>query len=229
MRPLSRKLQGFQNSFTRNLQGGETARVISSFRYKGVASLIGLNVASFMFLNSHYMKSRSHVDGLPRADRHFIASRYNLAQGRFWCIPLSIFNHGDSLLHLVMNSFGLSMVGPAVELAFGAVPLVAGFLFTGTIGAILEMSMGQHWCRGASAGVTGIFGISAWTIPNQVFSMWGVMDIRAAPLAISIFGIECLIGLLGSESSNMAHVAHAGGILAAIPFLYYMRWFSRFR
>jgi len=227
LHPWSSKVLRYQRNITEKFVDNEASRVASSFRYKGVASLVGFNVAAFMFLNSHYMKSRSHVDGLQRSDRHFIASRYNFAQGRIWCIPLSLFNHGDSLMHLFMNSFGLSVVGPAVEIAFGAGPLIAGFLFAGTFGAILEMTVGHHWCRGASAGVTGIFGISAFTVPNQIFSIWGILDVRAAPLAITMFGIEALVGLFGSGNSDMAHVAHAGGILASIPFLYYMRWFGR--
>lgn len=203
----------------------ERRRLISAFTYKGVAGLIGMNVAAYLLLNSRFMKHRSHVDGLPRADRHFIASRYNLKQGRIWSVPLSVFNHGDSLFQLAMNCFGLSIVGPAVEVAFGPAVLVAGFLFTGTIGAISEIVLGNHWCRGSSAGVTGLFGIGAFASPHQILSIWGMFDVRAASLALCIFGFESVIGLFGSGRSEMAHVAHAVGVSSAIPFLYYLRWF----
>lgn len=197
-------------------------------RYKGVTGLIGVNIAAYMLLNSRSMKARSHVDGLPRADRHFIASRYNLAHGRLWSIPLSIFNHGDSLMQLAMNCFGLAIVGPAVELAFGPAVMISGFLLSGTMGAMAEMAIGNHWCRGSSSGVTGLFGMGAFTNPFQVLSLWGVFDVRAASLAISIFGIEMLAGLLASKRSEMAHIAHATGIASSIPILYYLRWFRRF-
>jgi len=127
-------------------------------------------------------------------------------------------------MHLMMNCFALSLVGPAIEVAFGASVLVGGFLFTGSVGAILEMMLGNHWCRGSSAGVSGVFGMSALAAPNQILSIWGIMDVRAISLLITVFGVESLIGLFGSHESGMAHVAHAGGILSALPFMYYLKW-----
>lgn len=209
----------------RNLNSFRSTSLVPQMPYKGVTALVGLNIATYMILNSRFMKQRSHADGLPRSDRHFMASKYNVSQGRLWCIPLSIFNHGDSLFRLGMNCLGLSIVGPAVELAFGPAVVISGFLFSGTIGAIAEMLIGNHWCRGSSAAVTGLFGIGAFTSPYQMLSIWGIWDVRAASLAISIFGFESIIGLLGSGSSETAHISHAAGIAAAIPFLYYIRWF----
>ena len=197
-----------------------------SIQYKGVAGLLGANVAAYIFLNSRFMKHRGE-DGLQRADRHFIASRYNASNGRIWCVPLSLFNHGDSLVQLGLNCFALCMVGPAAEVAFGARVLVAGFLFCGTTGAVMEMMMGNHWCRGSSAGITGLLGMGALSSPFQILSIWGVLDVRAASLALTIFGAELLVGLFGSGRSELAHVAHAGGIAAALPFLYYLKWFRK--
>ena len=128
-------------------------------------------------------------------------------------------------MHLMMNCFALSLVGPAIEVAFGASVLMGGFLFTGSVGAILEMMVGNHWCRGSSAGVSGVFGMSALAAPYQLLSVWGIMDVRAMSLLITVFGVESLIGLFGSHESGLAHVAHAGGILAALPFMYYLKWF----
>jgi membrane associated rhomboid family serine protease len=213
------------NKLAPNISSTEWGRAFSGFRYKGVAGLILLNIGTFMTLNSRYMKSRSHVDGLQRSDRHFIASRYNIERGRVWCVPLSIFNHGDSLMHLIVNCFAFSLVGPAVEMAFGTSVLVSGFIFTGMFGALAEVVMGNHWCRGSSAGTSGIFGLSALAAPQQMVSIWGLMDVRTISLAITIFGVESLIGLFGSNESGLAHMAHAGGLLAAIPFMYYLKWF----
>jgi membrane associated rhomboid family serine protease len=225
--PLSLRLRGFSRR-TGQIPGAEKAmEQFSRLSNRGVTGLIGMNIAAYVLLNSRYMKSRSHVDGLPRSDRHFIASRYNLSHLRLWCIPLSVFNHGDSLMQLMMNCFGLAIVGPAVELAFGPAILVCGFMFTGMLGAIAEVSLGNHWCRGSSGGVTGLLGISSFANPHQILSLWGVMDVRAASLAISIFAFESLVGLLGSSRSEMAHISHATGIAASIPFLYYLRWFIR--
>ena len=197
----------------------------SSFQYKAVAGLIGANLSAFMLLNSRYMKSRSPADNLPRVDRHFIASKYNVSCGRIWSVPLSLFNHSDSLFRLGMNCVGIALVGPAVELAFGGGVLVSGFLISGSLGAIAEMVFGNHWCRGSSAGVTGVFGMTAFASPHQKVSVWGVWDVRAASLAISLFFIESLLGVFGSSHSEVAHVAHAAGLLSSIPFLYYLRWF----
>ena len=222
--PLISRYSVLESKIVPKLSSSDFGRAFSAVRYKGVTSLIALNIAAFMTLNSHYMKSRSHVDGLQRSDRHFIASRYNLARGRIWCVPLSLFNHGDSLTHLMMNCFALSLVGPAIEVAFGASVLIGGFMFTGSVGAILEMMFGNHWCRGSSAGVSGVFGMSALAAPYQVLSIWGMLDVRAMSLLITLFGVETLLGLFGSHEPSMAHLAHSGGILAALPFMYYLKW-----
>ncbi len=200
---------------------------MSSIRYKGVTGLVGVNILAYMILNSRSMKTRSRADGLPLADRHFIASRYNLSHGRIWALPLSIFNHGDSLLQLGMNCFGLALVGPAVELALGTTVLVASFMCSGMLAALSELLFGNHWCRGSSGGVTGLFALGAFLAPTQIVSFWGVMNVRAGSLAISIFGFEMLAGLFASRNSEIAHIAHATGIASAIPILYYLKWFHR--
>ena len=224
LNPISNKIAGWSREtytrFERSVLGTPWRGVAS----KGVFGLIGLNVFAYMLLNSRFMKRRG-LDGLSRADRHFIASRYNLSRGRVWCLPLSLFNHGDSLFQLCMNSFGLFVVGPSVELMFGANVLLSSFMFCGTIGALSELILGNHWCRGSSAGVTGIFGMSAFSAPFQILSVWGLFNVRAASLAFTLFGFETLVGLFGSGRSEMAHIAHATGIAAAIPILYYLRWF----
>lgn len=225
LNPVNRHVFSGFTRVCKLIETPERRRIVSAVTYKGVAGLIGMNVAAYLLLNSRFMKHRSHVDGLPRVDRHFIASRYNVKQGRVWSVPLSVFNHGDSLFQLAMNCFGLSIVGPAVEVALGPAVLVAGFLFTGSMGAIAEMALGNHWCRGSSAGVTGLFGIGAFASPHQILSIWGMFDVRAASLALNVFGLESVLGLFRSGRSEIAHVAHAAGILSAIPFLYYLRWF----
>ena len=226
LQPARNRIRYSFKDVSRRLDSSSARGIASYIPYKSVAGLVALNVSAFILLNSRFMKARSHVDGLPRVDRHFIASRYNVSHFRVWCVPLSIFNHGDSLMQLVMNCFGLSIVGPAVEIAFGPVALLGGFLFCGTVGALGEMALGNHWCRGSSAGVTGLLGMGAFASPFQLVSIWGVFDVRAASLAISIFSIESLIGLFGSGRSEMAHIAHAAGIASAIPALYYLRWFK---
>ena len=225
--PISSRLKTSIFRLSRNDAVLPVQKAFSSLRYRAVGGLIGANVFGFMLLNSRFMKARSHIDGLPRADRHFLASRYNIGSGRIWCIPFSIFNHGDSLIQLGMNCFGLSLVGPAVEAAFGPGVLLGTFLFSGVVGALAEVAFGNHWCRGSSAGVTGLFGVGALASPAQVVSLWGVLDVRAASLAISIFGFETMAGLLASSRSEMAHLAHAAGVASAIPILYYLRWFMR--
>ena len=223
--PISHKWRSSSAPIIRRFSSPETRGIMSFIRYRGVAALLAANVGAYMILNSQFMKQRSSNDGPPRVDRHFIASRYNLANWRIWSVPFSLFNHGDSLMQLVINCAGLAIVGPAVEMAFGAGVLVSGFLIAGSLGALAEVAIGNHWCRGSSAGVTGLLGIGAFASPFQIVSMWGVWNVRAASLALTIFGFESLVGLFGSKRSEMAHIAHATGILSAIPILYYMRWF----
>lgn len=209
----------------RFVDGDTFRKVVAPLRYRAVAGLVGANLGAFMLLNSRYMKTKSRVDNLPRVDRHFIASRYNVVSGRIWCIPLSLFNHSDSMFRLGMNCLGLCLVGPAVELAFGPSVVIGGFLLMGSASAIAETLIGNHWCRGSSAGVTGLLGMGAFAAPNQIVSLWGVWDVRALSVAVSVFLIEGLLGMFGSPRTETAHIAHAVGILTSIPLLYYLRWF----
>ena len=130
---------------------------MSFIRYRGVAALLAANVGAYMILNSQFMKQRSSNDGPPRVDRHFIASRYNLANWRIWSVPFSLFNHGDSLMQLVINCAGLAIVGPAVEMAFGAGVLVSGFLIAGSLGALAEqvVAIVEHVAHSAARGARG--------------------------------------------------------------------------
>ena len=223
--PMMRKAKSLGVKPLRHEPFSSIMNTIRPIKYKAVTGLIGLNAFAYMMLNSRAMKTRSQVDGLPRADRHFIASRYNISHGRIWCIPLSVFNHGDSMVKLGMNCFGLALVGPAVELALGPTVLITSFLFSGIIGSLTEVLLGNHWCRGSSAGVTGLFGIGALLAPSQFLSLWGLLNVRAASLAISIFGFEFLAGLFTNRNSEIAHMAHAAGIASAVPILYYLKWF----
>lgn len=226
LQPLVTRGRSVYAKLYRRIESREFRRALAVVKFKGVAGLISANIAAYMLLNSHMMKVRSASDGLSRTDRHFVASRFNLSHFRFWCVPLSIVNHGDSLFHLGMNCFALGLVGPAIEIAFGGAALVGGFIFTGSVGALCELWMGNHWCRGSSGGSAGLFAAGALVAPSQLLSVWGMFDVRAMPLALTVFGIECLFGLLGNHS-GMAHMAHAGGMAAALPFMYYLKWFSR--
>jgi membrane associated rhomboid family serine protease len=226
--PYSKKASQIYSNLSVRLHASSARDFMKSIRYKAVTGLIGLNICAYMLLNSRSMKTKSQADGLPRSDRHFIASRYNISSGRVWSIPLSLFNHGDSLLKLSMNCIGLALVGPAVEIAFGSGVLLSGFFISGMAGALCEVLFGNSWCRGSSAGVTGLFGMGAFANPYQMLSIWGIMDVRAASLAISIFGFELFSGVFASKRSEMAHIAHAAGLVTSIPILYYLRWFRRF-
>ena len=223
---VSHKFATYAGPLASRLNTPIISKWLSQVEYRGVAGLVVLNIGAYMMLNSRFMKRRG-TDGLSRVDRHFISSRYNVSCFRFWSVPLSIFNHGDSLFQLGMNCFGLSIVGPAVELMFGTRVLLASFLICGTVGAMGELLVGNHWCRGSSAGVTGLFALSSLSAPMQILSIWGVFDVKAISLAISIFFFEATVALFGSGRSEMAHCAHASGMAAAIPVLYYLRWFSR--
>ena len=158
-----------------------------------------------------------------------------LAEGRVWTMFTYMFVHG-SLGHVLVNLLMLWFVGKQVHQIFGGAHFVRIYLFSGVLGAALELAV-RAWLGegtgvplvGASAAVFGLFLVLAVTLPNEVLTalIYFVIPVRARmwTLAMWLLGINLVLGLLslvwaGMPGGNTAYFAHLGGALTG---WYYVR------
>ena len=124
---------------------------------------------------------------------------------------LGVFAH-DGVLHLVINAFGLVVLGRLAEEMFGAVRMIAIFAVAGVIGATASYLASP---AGTSAGASGaVFGLLGAVLTEITWhraryrmawkrGLWGGL----AVVAVSQFGY-------GFLSSAIDQWAHGGGLIA---------------
>ncbi|MDX6266039.1 MAG: hypothetical protein QOD70_779 [Frankiales bacterium] len=84
---------------------------------------------------------------------------HGVSDGSYYRLLTSMFLH-FGIIHLALNMYGLYLLGPALEQAFGQVRFAATYLLAGLAGAALSYLLGpQHEvAAGASGAVFGLFG-----------------------------------------------------------------------
>jgi membrane associated rhomboid family serine protease len=169
---------------------------------------------------------------------HLGLSWAGLSRGYVWQLLTFQFLH-DGLLHLVLNSLGLFSFGFAVESFLGTKRFLWLYLVSGVIGGLVHVLgqillpgvMGHGVVVGASAGVFGLIAAFALMSPEHdltvyIFFVFPV-TVSAKVLAIVFLGISILgvvVEATGLGRSNVAHGAHAGGMLGGWLML---RYFAR--
>jgi membrane associated rhomboid family serine protease len=146
-----------------------------------------------------------------------------------WTLVTYSFLHSpDRLLHIVFNMLMLYFMGKSLEQIL--TPRQLGTLFLGCIlaGAIvwLAVNWGQDrpQLMGASAGVTGFLIYFCLNRPNEpvTFLLFFVIPVTLKPkwIAWGVFAFEMFNFLSHEipETTDTAHSAHLGGMLAAVLF-----------
>jgi rhomboid protease GluP len=137
--------------------GAQTSRLTP-----GVLILIGLNVA--MFIAELVMGGSTNFDTLYKLGALDLFSvRF---AGEYWRLVTSLFLHYGPL-HLLFNLYALSVIGPGLETAIGAVRFTICYLISGlgsSLGVLLLYSFGLSKTEqlvGASGCVMGLVGVWA--------------------------------------------------------------------
>lgn len=177
-----------------------------------------------------------------RVNYYFGLSYAGLHRGFVWQLLTYQFLHGG-VLHLVLNSLGIFTFGLAVEQFLGAKRFLQLYLISGVVGGLVHVLGGlvlpQHFgvivqgeyrlyvpVVGASAGLFGLIAAFATMYPERDLTvfLFFVFPIRVSAkvlasvfLGISILGI--VIQKTSFDKSNIAHGAHAGGMLAGWLFV----------
>lgn len=128
----------------------------------------------------------------------------------WWRLFISIFLHGG-LIHLLMNSFSLYIVGRIVEVNFSKTSYINIFFFSGLLGGIVSIYFHPlDVVIGASGAIFGIFGALAGffiAFRKELKKNSFVNDF------IIIITINLFLGL-SIESIDMS--AHIGGLVFGI-------------
>jgi membrane associated rhomboid family serine protease len=138
-----------------------------------------------------------------------------------WRIFTYMFLHGD-VMHILMNMYCLWIFGGMVERKVGRSTLLRLYVISGVVGAACWAIFNwgsPHYLVGASGAVFGVMAACAILYPKDYIQLLippMPMKVRTFVIVIGIFEIIMLYG----QNSNVAHLAHLGGMFAGF---YYIR------
>lgn len=135
-------------------------------------------------------------------------------------IVASIFSHGGTS-HLFFNMLGIYIFGTLLIRALNSWQFLGLYLASGIIGNVVFMAFfhGNYMLLGASGAVFGIMTVAAMVEPNQKFMLifMPFFALKTKTLVVVYTIVELLSQMSGAET-NIAHLAHLGGILGGYLF-----------
>jgi rhomboid family protein len=154
-----------------------------------------------------------------------------LFRGAFFQLFTSHFLHGG-LMHLGFNMLVLWMFAGELELLWGPRKFIVFMAVSGVGANLCQVLAFPHLAVpviGASGIVYGILMAFGLTYPNRVVLLFFVIPVPVKYLVIGIGAIELLSALEPGNASNVAHLAHLGGMLFGFLYLRWDRVFLRLR
>ncbi len=134
-----------------------------------------------------------------------------------WTIVTYMFLHAD-IWHLAINMLVLFFFGPPLESRWGSREFVRFYVICGLGGVALSFLFISSPVLGASAAVYGVMLAFAMAWPDSPIYVWGIFPIKAKWLVGFLFVVTLWSSLSGAQD-GVAHLAHLGGLLAALLYL----------
>ncbi len=133
-------------------------------------------------------------------------------EGEWWRFISPVVLH-IGFLHLLMNSFALFYIGPAVERAYGKWKFLLIYLIAGISGSIVSFAFSPFLSAGASGAIFGCFGALLYI---GVFNRRVFFRTMGSNLLI-VVGINLALGFVIPNIDNAGHIGGLiGGFLAAL-------------
>lgn len=130
--------------------------------------------------------------------------------GEYYRLISAMFLHGG-LVHLVMNMYGIWLLGNIIEKAYGKFKFAVIYLFSGIVGSCFSYFFLKPTIL--SVGASGaIFGLMGACI---VFAVKRKDTIRKSFLR-SIFQVLAINLLIGFSTSNIDNAGHIGGLIGGL-------------
>jgi membrane associated rhomboid family serine protease len=155
----------------------------------------------------------------------FALSLWGLKHGYVWQLLTYQFMHAG-LMHLVFNCWAIYIFGREVELALGRSRFLTMYFASGVLGGLVQALAGLLLggasaapVVGASAAAFGLAAAFAILFPDQVLLLFFILPLRAR----YVLWLSAILAVLGIvfPTSNVAHAAHLGGMLAGALFARY--------
>jgi len=190
--------------------------------------LIVINVVVFLL--------QSAFTGSARFNELFPLSLWGLRHGYVWQLLTYQFLHG-SLMHILLNCWGIFVFGRVVEQALGKRRFWVLYLGSGVVGGILQVVATLSWhghfggvVVGASAGLFGLIAAFATMFPHAELMLIFPPVVLKAKTLLTISGVMAVAGMLFPNllaviglGANVAHAAHLGGMLGRVLYIRHMR------
>jgi membrane associated rhomboid family serine protease len=138
---------------------------------------------------------------------------WGLDGGDYWRLSTYALLHGG-LLHLVMNTWVLVQLGPAIERRFATARFVAIYLAAALLGGLASAIFGAGISVGASAGLFGVMGAGILAAHRAGTSQ--AIQLRNQLLFWS--GLILVIGFAGARvgGAGFDNAAHLGGLVGGL-------------
>ncbi len=178
-----------------------------------VANLLVFLVQNTLFVDSNFIKAFAFT---PLA-----------AWDQPWTFVTYMFLHAG-ILHLAFNMLVLFVFGSSVEERMGGRAFFLFYILCGIGGAaasfLLMQAMRMAQIIGASGAVLGVAVAFAWYWPDHPVFIFPLPDpIPAKWLVVFLVGVDLVLALMGA-SDGTAHLAHLGGVAAALLYLKGQDW-----
>lgn len=185
--------------------------------------LLVANIAIFI-IQSFFLKSFA-IGGVS-AEEYLIRYFYlwPIESGYFypWQLFTYMFLHGG-FMHLFMNMFVLWMFGFELENIWGSKKFLLYYLMCGIAAGVANLLIAPLFTStgptvGASGAIYGILAAFAFLFPNRPVYLYFFVPIKAKYLII-LYMLFDILGIL-SRAEGIAHVAHIGGAVAGLIYLW---------
>lgn len=150
-------------------------------------------------------------------------SLQGLLDGRWWTFFTSIFFHSGPD-HLILNMVALFFFGQHLEMKIGKLRYAFVFFATAiagdlaiAAGSLLNIMPANIPTVGASAAIFGVMGAGMIINPFEIVMHPYLVPVPFLLVALiyTIYNISAFVGILATGAeSNIAYIAHIGGILA---------------
>lgn len=162
-------------------------------------------------------------DGSLQAFGYFFAlvPELVLTRGFVWQLISYQFLHGG-LFHILLNMFILWMFGVELERVWGARGFLRFYLICGVAAGltmVLFNPLASMPTVGASGAIYGLLGAFAVYWPDRQVYVWGIFPISVKYWVVIVGGIALFAGMEQAQS-NVAHLAHLGGLLMGLLYVW---------
>jgi membrane associated rhomboid family serine protease len=132
-----------------------------------------------------------------------------IAAGQYWRLLTAAFLHGG-VVHLLVNSYSLFVLGSLTEPVLGRARFLATFLVAAVTGSLASWAFNSAIGVGASGALFGLLG-------TALYLSWRGTTARIPPTALRSLGLWTVYNLVfGFITPTIDNAAHLGGLAGGV-------------